>query len=50
MRIEESERNQPNQVDRDEDQSPAAFHFQPQNRNTAMMCAVANTAKASVIG
>jgi len=50
MRVDEGERHQRQQVGRDDGQDPATLHFQPQNRNTATICASASTANANVIG
>ena len=50
VRIEESQPGQRQQVGRDQDQHAPWPHFQPQNRKTEMICAIASTANAIVIG
>jgi hypothetical protein len=50
MRVDEDQRHQSQQIGSYNGQEPAPFHFQPQNRNIAMMCVAASTANANVIG
>lgn len=50
MRIGKGDDGQQQQACANADDAKAGLHFQPQNRNTAMIWPVADTANASVIG